>query len=132
MNECAWDQISVQDICERAGIGGRRSTCVAPGGRDRWSAVSTSCANRFACDRRTLATADVSVAMGTGTDVVMSSAQVTLVKADPRGVARARAISRTTVRNMKQNLGFAFLYNAIGVPVAAGVLYPAFGILLTP
>ena len=70
--------------------------------------------------------------MGTGTDVVMSSAQVTLVKADPRGVARARAISRTTVRNMKQNLGFAFLYNAIGVPVAAGVLYPAFGILLTP
>jgi len=83
-------------------------------------------------DAPALATADVGVAMGTGTDVAMSSAQVTLVKGDLRGIARARAISRATVRNMKQNLGFAFLYNAIGVPVAAGVLYPVFGILLSP
>ncbi len=83
-------------------------------------------------DAPALATADVGVAMGTGTDVAMSSAQVTLVKGDLRGIARARAISRATVRNMKQNLGFAFLYNSIGVPVAAGVLYPVFGILLSP
>ena len=83
-------------------------------------------------DAPALATADVGIAMGTGTDVAMSSAQVTLVKGDLRGIAAARHISRTTVRNMKQNLGFAFLYNALGVPVAAGVLYPAFGLLLSP
>ena len=76
--------------------------------------------------------ADVGIAMGTGTDVAMSSAQVTLVKGDLRRILQARAISEETVANMKQNLGFAFLYNAIGVPVAAGVLYPAFGLLLSP
>ncbi len=83
-------------------------------------------------DAPALATADVGIAMGTGTDVAMSSAQVTLVKGDLRGIALARQISRATVRNMKQNLGFAFLYNALGVPVAAGLLYPAFGLLLSP
>ena len=70
--------------------------------------------------------------MGTGTDVAMSSGQVTLVKGDLRGIVRARRISEATVRNMKQNLGFAFAYNALGVPIAAGVLYPAFGVLLSP
>jgi len=70
--------------------------------------------------------------MGTGTDVAMSSAQITLVKGDLRGILRARKISQATVANMKQNLTFAFLYNALGVPIAAGVLYPAFGILLSP
>ena len=70
--------------------------------------------------------------MGTGTDVAMSSAQVTLVKGDLRGIVRARELSEATVRNMKQNLGFAFLYNALGVPVAAGVLYPFFGWLMSP
>ena len=70
--------------------------------------------------------------MGTGTDVAMSSAQVTLVKGDLRGIVRAYEISEATVRNMKQNLAFAFLYNALGVPVAAGVLYPSFGVLLSP
>jgi Cu+-exporting ATPase len=70
--------------------------------------------------------------MGTGTDVAMSSAQVTLVKGDLRGIARAREISSAAVTNMKQNLAFAFLYNALGVPVAAGVLYPVFGVLLSP
>ena len=70
--------------------------------------------------------------MGTGTDVAMSSAQVTLVKGDLRGILRARALSDATVSNMRQNLAFAFFYNAIGVPVAAGVLYPAFGLLLSP
>ena len=83
-------------------------------------------------DAPALAAADVGIAMGTGTDVAMSSAQVTLVKGDLRRILQARAISEETVANMKQNLGFAFLYNAIGVPVAAGVLYPAFGLLLSP
>lgn len=83
-------------------------------------------------DAPALAKADVGVAMGTGTDVAMSSAQVTLVKGDLRGIAQARAISVTTVKNMRQNLAFAFLYNAIGVPIAAGVLYPFTGLLLSP
>ena len=83
-------------------------------------------------DAPALAKADVGVAMGTGTDVAMSSAQVTLVKGDLRGIARARAISLATVRNMRQNLAFAFLYNALGIPIAAGLLYPATGWLLSP
>ncbi|GAB2617459.1 heavy metal translocating P-type ATPase [Novilysobacter erysipheiresistens] len=83
-------------------------------------------------DAPALAAADVGIAMGTGTDVAMSSAQVTLVKGDLRGILRARAISAATVGNMKQNLSFAFLYNALGVPIAAGVLYPVFGLLLSP
>ncbi|GAB3751455.1 heavy metal translocating P-type ATPase [Lysobacter olei] len=83
-------------------------------------------------DAPALAGADIGVAMGTGTDVAMSSAQVTLVKGDLRGIARARTLSEATVANMKQNLAFAFLYNALGVPIAAGVLYPVFGLLLSP
>ncbi|PJJ99230.1 copper-translocating P-type ATPase [Lysobacteraceae bacterium NML91-0213] len=83
-------------------------------------------------DAPALAAADIGVAMGTGTDVAMSSAQVTLVRGDLRGIVRARALSEATVANMKQNLGFAFVYNAVGVPIAAGVLYPVFGILLSP
>ena len=83
-------------------------------------------------DAPALAAADVGIAMGTGTDVAMSSAQVTLVKGDLRRILQARAISDATVGNMKQNLGFAFLYNALGVPIAAGVLYPVFGLLLSP
>jgi Cu+-exporting ATPase len=83
-------------------------------------------------DAPALAKADVGVAMGTGTDVAMNSAQVTLVKGDLRGIAQARLISNETVVNMKQNLGFAFLYNSLGVPLAAGVLYPFTGWLLSP
>ena len=83
-------------------------------------------------DAPALAAADVGIAMGTGTDVAMNSAQLTLVKGDLRGIARARAISEDTVRNMKQNLAFALLYNGLGVPLAAGVLYPFFGLLLSP
>ena len=83
-------------------------------------------------DAPALAKADVGVAMGTGTDVAMNSAQVTLVKGDLRGIAQARAISNETIANMKQNLGFAFVYNALGVPLAAGVLYPFTGWLLSP
>ena len=83
-------------------------------------------------DAPALAKADVGVAMGTGTDVAMNSAQVTLVKGDLRGIALARAISEETIANMKQNLGFAFVYNALGVPLAAGVLFPFTGWLLSP
>ncbi|HPH06784.1 MAG TPA: heavy metal translocating P-type ATPase [Methylotenera sp.] len=83
-------------------------------------------------DAPALAKADVGVAMGTGTDVAMNSAQVTLVKGDLRGIAQARSISQETIANMKQNLGFAFVYNALGVPLAAGVLYPFTGWLLSP
>ncbi|MFM2399743.1 MAG: hypothetical protein RL341_1900, partial [Pseudomonadota bacterium] len=83
-------------------------------------------------DAPALARADVGIAMGTGTDVAMSSAGVTLVKGDLRGIARARAISQATVNNMKQNLVFALIYNALGLPLAAGVFYPLTGWLLSP
>ena len=83
-------------------------------------------------DAPALAAADVGIAMGTGTDIAIESSGVTLVKGDLRGIVKAVTLSRHTMRNIRQNLSFAFIYNALGVPVAAGVLYPIFGLLLNP
>ena len=83
-------------------------------------------------DAPALAAADIGVAMGTGTDVAIESAGITLLKGDLQGLVRARRLSAATMRNIRQNLFFAFFYNGVGVPVAAGVLYPAFGLLLSP
>jgi P-type Cu+ transporter len=83
-------------------------------------------------DAPALAAADVGLAMGTGTDVAIESASVTLLRGDLTGIVRARALSVATMRNIRQNLWFAFAYNVAGIPIAAGILYPAFGLLLSP
>ena len=83
-------------------------------------------------DAPALAKSDVGIAMGTGTDVAIESAGITLVKGDLHGIVKARNLSEATMRNIKQNLFFALIYNSIGVPIAAGVLFPVFGILLSP
>jgi P-type E1-E2 ATPase len=83
-------------------------------------------------DAPALAQANIGIAMGTGTDIAMQSAEITLVKGDLNGIARAKNLSREVMRNIKQNLFFAFVYNLLGVPLAAELLYPFFGILLSP
>jgi Cu+-exporting ATPase len=83
-------------------------------------------------DSPALAQADVGIAMGTGTDVAIESSEITLVKGDLQGIVKAKELSKDVMRNIHQNLLFAFIYNVLGVPIAAGVLYPFFGILLSP
>ncbi len=83
-------------------------------------------------DAPALAQADIGIAMGTGTDVAMETGGITLLKGDLRGILRARHLSQSTMRNIRENLFFAFVYNAVGVPLAAGVLFPVFGLLLNP
>ena len=83
-------------------------------------------------DAPALAQSDVGIAMGTGTDVAIESASITLVKGDLQGIVKAKKLSHVVVKNIKQNLFFAFVYNVLGVPIAAGVLYPIFGLLLSP
>jgi Cu2+-exporting ATPase len=83
-------------------------------------------------DAPALAQADIGIAMGTGTDVAIESAKVTLIKGDLMGIVKARNLSHAVMKNIRQNLFFAFIYNILGVPVAAGILYPSFGILLSP
>jgi Cu+-exporting ATPase len=83
-------------------------------------------------DAPALARADVGIAMGTGSDIALESAAITLVRGDLRSILRARNLARATLRNIRQNLAFAFLYNALGIPIAAGLLYAPFGLLLSP
>jgi P-type Cu+ transporter len=124
-------------VAARLGIDDVRAGILPEGKKDlvdelRRSGARVAMAGDGVNDAPALAAADVGIAMGTGADVAVESAGITLVKGDLTGIVRARHLSQATIRNIKQNLFFAFVYNALGVPVAAGILYPVFGVLLSP
>jgi Cu+-exporting ATPase len=131
------NRVTAQVVAEKLGIGEVHAE-VLPDGKAHAVSDLQAQGRKVAMagdginDAPALAQADVGIAMGTGTDIAMQSAAITLVKGDLRGIVRARTLSRATMRNIRQNLFFAFLYNTIGVPIAAGILYPFFGILLSP
>jgi Cu+-exporting ATPase len=131
------NRVTANAVAEKLGIGEVHAE-VLPDGKARVVADLQARGRRVAMagdginDAPALAMANVGIAMGTGTDIAMQSAGITLIKGDLRGIVRARALSRATMRNIRQNLFFAFFYNTVGVPIAAGVLYPFFGILLSP
>src|SRR5713226_4730268 len=131
------NRVTANMVAEKLGIGEVHAE-VLPDGKARVVSDLQAQGMRVAMagdginDAPALAKATVGIAMGTGTDIAMQSAAITLVKGDLRGIVRARALSRATMRNIRQNLFFAFFYNTVGVPIAAGVLYPFFGILLSP
>jgi len=131
------NRVTAQVVAEKLGIGEVHAE-VLPDGKAQVVSDLQAQGRRVAMagdginDAPALAKADVGIAMGTGTDIAMQSAAITLVKGDLRGIVRARTLSRATMRNIRQNLFFAFFYNTVGVPIAAGILYPFFGILLSP
>lgn len=122
------EKLAIDDVVAEVGPAEKQSKVLEMKNRGAVVAMAGDGIN----DAPALAAADVGIAMGTGTDVAIHSADVTLVKGDLRGIVQAIALSRATMRNIRQNLFFAFLYNSLGVPIAAGVLYPFFGILLSP
>jgi len=129
--------VSAQAVADKIGITEVRAQVLPDAKADAVAALQSqgrivAMAGDGINDAPALARANVGIAMGAGTDVAIGAASITLIKGDLRGMVRARALSRATMRNIRQNLFFAFLYNTIGVPVAAGILYPFFGLLLSP
>jgi P-type E1-E2 ATPase len=131
------NKFTAEEVSQELGLDGYKAECLPD---DKYNTVKemqsrgniVAMAGDGINDAPALAQANIGIAMGTGTDIAMQSAEITLVKGDLNGIVRARSLSEKVMRNIRQNLFFAFVYNSLGVPVAAGILYPIFGILLSP